>query len=300
MTQRRILLISFALGVALLPACASGYSASHPLYDFDTVYLNSDMSGQQPWKAANPKALRAALDKEASAEGQARARGLKKRTQHRLEPTRNLSGRSAAKSPRALANHIPAHMAAIAQSDYDDTRSPSRLQGLILGDGSTRGEVSAAASRLVGMGPAITPMSFVQHLEKAAAFKLPRRRGPGGGIASIWRALEAKGATFQPGEATPLAGDLVFFHHVADVDGDGRSDVLSGIGVVARAPEGDTLLCFAPVKKAVRLIFLTPERADIRKKGGETFNTPIRRRHRDEEQDVPRLSGQLLVGFARI
>jgi hypothetical protein len=50
----------------------------------------------------------------------------------------------------------------------------------------------------------------------------------------------------------------------------------------------------------VRRIYLTPGKPTVRRDGGATLNTPVRRRHRDDGANTPTLSGQVLAGFARI
>ena len=280
--------------------CGAHSSASHRVYEFDSVFLNGDMRGQQPWKAPDHEALREALRSQ-RAEREARTSPAGNvRSRKTLEPRRTSADPSPQVRKRTLPNHIAAQVAPPAMSGFDDLKAPSRLPGLILGDGSVRGEVSAAAARLVGMGPAISPMAFIQHLEKAAAVVFPRSEKGDGGIAKIWAALDARGATYAPQTLTPVAGDLVFFHDVTDLDGDGRSDRLSGVGVVAEVVGGDTFVCIAPVMGAVRAIYLTPEQPTTRRDGNTTLNSPVRKRHRDDGANAPILAGQLLAGFARI
>ena len=280
--------------------CASGYSASHPLYDFDSVFLNGDMRGQQPWKAPDRAALREALDApRGTLEASTRPDDVP-RTRHTLSPKGRASTVVERQRDRQLPNHIPAQMAELSKGEFDDTRPPKRLSGLILGDGSLRGEVSAAASRLIGMGPAISPVAFAQHLERSAALNFPRSDMHGGGVLAIWEGLRAKGLTFGQQDRQPRTGDLVFFNGVADVDGDGRADAVSGIGVVSERVDDDTIVCIAPVMNAVRPIFLSPSEPNVRRQGGQTMNTPIRARHRDEGANASTLAVQLLVGFARI
>jgi hypothetical protein len=301
MTKPRPLRVLLSLGLGLSLGCGALPNASHRVYDFDSVFLNGDMRGQQPWKAPDRVALRNAvreqrvelLKQETAAVGGARAR----RT---LEPRRTGGETEPPARKRALPNHIAAHVAESNTSGFDDLKPPTRLPGLILGDGSVRGEVSAAAARLVGMGSAISPLAFIQHLEKAGAVVFPKSQQGQGGIAKIWGGLEARGATYGPGTLTPMPGDLVFFHDVGDVDGDGQSDALSGVGVVAQIVDSETLVCIAPVMGAVRRIYLTPGKPTVRRDGNTTLNTPVRRRRRDDGANVPTLSGQVLAGFARI
>ena len=301
MTQPRPLLVLLSLGFGLSLGCGAHPNAAHRVYEFDSVFLNGDMRGQQPWKAPDRVALRKAVHgqqraiakQKKAAEGGARAR--------RTLAPRGASGQpETTRQKRALPNHIPAQVPQQSMSDFDDLKAPKRLPGIILGDGSVRGEVAASAARLVGMGSAISPLAFLQHLEKAAAVVFPKSPDGEGGIAKIWNALETRGATYGPSTLTPVPGDLVFFHDVADIDGDGQSDALSGVGVVAQIVDGDTVVCIAPVMGAVRRIYLTPGKPTVRRDGGATLNTPVRRRHRDDGANVPTLSGQVLAGFARI
>lgn len=299
MEKARLLTVTFSLCLGLITGCASGYSASHPLYDFDSVFLNGDMRGQLPWKAPDRAALREALQKRASG-----ARGPKgtPRTRQRLEPDRapRVSTQASEHAPRALPNHISAHVAERPLGEIDDTKAPSRLKGVILGDGSARGELRAAAKRLVGMGPAITPSAFVQHLERAADVVLPRASTGGAGVAPIWQGLKAKGVTYARGERTPMAGDLVFFHQLDNATDTPQLGPLHSMGVVTEIVDEDTVLCIVPAMNAVRPIYLSPAYPNVRRRGEKIMNTPIRSRHRDEGVNAPRLSGQLLAGFARI
>jgi hypothetical protein len=299
MTKPHHLLVLLSLGVGLSIGCGAMPQASHRVYDFDSVFLNADMRGQQPWKAPDHAGLRNAVRGQVREIAKQKAAAGAARQRRTLEPRRGATKPPAEARRRALPNHITAHLAEKSGAG-DDALPPQRLPGLILGDGSVRGEVSAAAARLVGMGPAISPTSFVQHLEKASAVVFPRSQTGEGLIAKIWGALEARGATYRAGDLSPLPGDLVFLHDVADLDGDGRSDALSGLGVVVEIVDEQTLLCVSPVMGAVRTIYVTPSKPTVRRDGNKTLNTPVRKRHRNGGANAPTLSGQVFAGFARI
>jgi hypothetical protein len=170
---------------------------------------------------------------------------------------------------------------------------------LVLGDGSVRGELVAAATRLVGLGPSMGPSSFLAHLQKTAAVKFAAGRNSPGGVAATWLALQARQLTYEPGQRASLPGDLVFFHHIADVDGDGRTDAMSGVGVVEQVVDG-TVVCIMPALGAVRRVPASPARASVRRDAGRVLNMPIRPRRPNAGPDRVSLSGQLVAGFARL
>jgi hypothetical protein len=306
-------------------ACAlPAQLATRPLYDFETVFLNDDMIGQKPWRAPDHAAIRAALQlssrSSAATEPRSHARqrprsitSIRPPTAPRsVTPTPSLSPAPRARraqpvTPRTptaskppvvprTARKIPlTHIAVPDIPEFDLPAPPVRSAGLILGDGSVSGELVAAAARLVGLGPAMDPMAFVEHLQKTAAVRFVDASPPA--VAGVWDALESRGLTYGSGDRPPQPGDLVFFHHVADVDGDGRSDALSGVGVVEEVQE-ETLVCILPALGAVRRIPTTPGQSAVRRRSGRVLNVPVR--PRGYGADGPVLSGQLVAGFARL
>jgi len=184
--------------------------------------------------------------------------------------------------------------------EFDLPVPPQRTRALILGDGSVRGELVASAARLVGLGPAMSPTAFIDHLQKTAAVRLTDERSGQGGVPGAWAALQARGLTYEPGDRPSLPGDLVFFHHITDLDGDGRTDPMSGIGVVEEVRDGETVVCIVPALGAVRRVPASPARPSVRRDGSRVLNVPIRPRRRSAGPDRRTLSGQLVAGFARL
>ena len=287
------------LSLSLWSACATAPDAPHPVYDFESVFLNAEMRGQKPWKAPDREALRAAVRARAA---EANVPALTSVRQRGTLSPRRAPGQTQATTPtRTIPSHLAAHIPSASPASFDDTKAPQRAPGLILGDGSIRGEMASAALRLVGMGPAISQSAFIQHLEKVTATVFPKGRAASEGVvASIWRELRSRGVTYTSDERSPARGDLVFFHHVNDVDRDGDTDRTSGLGVVVRQIDDDTFLCVLPALNAVRQVFVTPQRPSVRREEGVIRNTPIRPRGRADASDVAVLSGELVSGFARL
>ena len=129
---------------------------------------------------------------------------------------------------------------------------------------------------------------------------LPPASSDRGRIGALWRGLVAGGQTYAWSEREVSPGDLVFFDHIADVNGDGETESLSGVGVVERVIGGQTIVCIAPALGAVRRVPVTPDRPSVRRDGARVLNVPVRPRGRAFGPRQGALSGQMLVGFGRL
>lgn len=112
-------------------------------------------------------------------------------------------------------------------------------------------------------------------------------------------AVERHGRTFGAGVA-PQPGDLVFFHHTYDRDGDGRLDEhLSHVGIVERV-SGPTVVFLHRGGSGVARAVMTLSRKDEARAGdGRELNSPLRRKSAGFA-GAPVLSGQLFAAFGRI
>ncbi len=175
--------------------------------------------------------------------------------------------------------------------------APPRVE---LGDGSVAGELISAARRVIGLHGDVGGRSFLAHLLTVAALDVdvtaPARRY----AAAVWHAFDADGRVLAPGDRV-APGDLAFFHHTTDADGDGRGDAFSAVAVVEAVGDAGLLTCIGEVHGKIRRFVVTPSRPWVRRdeRTGAAVNTVIAGRRRGHSGDEPTLAGALLGGFAR-
>jgi hypothetical protein len=145
---------------------------------------------------------------------------------------------------------------------------------------------------------------FVEAVYEAEGIPLRRlmeRAAPGerSAVRAARRAVERHGRTFGAGIA-PLPGDLVFFHHTYDRDGDGRLDEhLSHVGIVEQVSGGTVVFLHRGGNGVSRAVMTLSRKDEARAGDGRELNSPLRRK-RAGFAGAPVLSGQLFAAFGRI
>jgi hypothetical protein len=149
----------------------------------------------------------------------------------------------------------------------------------------------------VGLRDAFAGDALLRHLLAVAAIDV-RVSAPLPRFGEVvWAALRARGLAFDQGPLAP--GDLVFFHHASDLDGDGRaSERFSAVAVVERITPSGVAVCIGEVGGVVGRLRLDPSRPSAYRDeaAGEVINTPLRPRALGPGPD---LAGALFAGFAR-
>ncbi len=165
----------------------------------------------------------------------------------------------------------------------------------VLGDGSTAGELLAAAQRLIGK--AFDAGAFLAHILTVAAVDLDVEAPAEGYQDAVWSALEQAGKTFLPGDRRPRPGDLVFLRDPPLPDG---QPAFTGLGVVETV-DGGTVVVVGEVHGRVARYAMTPDRPFARRDESEgvELNTPVRARDLRQGPDVPVTAGALLAGYGR-
>ncbi len=295
--------------------CAGRPVAPQPWYDFDTVYMNDGVGGHAVWKRRDKAAVaRATKARErawtraeaAEARAVAKARPAARRPTARpkqvaqAKPAPRPKARPTAKAKPA-AKPLPARIAKAPSKPKP--AKPDPRPAPVLGDGSVAGELLAAAKRLRGITDDFTRRPFLLHLLTVAAVDLDVSATPDRFVAEAWRVLDARGRTFSSRTGRrPEPGDLAFFHHLVDADGDGlANDPFTGVAVIERIKPDGVILCIGEVHGKVRRFAMDPDRPGVRRDEGSraAVNTPLRPRRLAEGPDVPYLAGGLLAGYAR-
>ncbi len=299
-----------------------------PLYDLDTVWFNDGIGGVAPWRSpgrlANVAAVQQIRKREASKARRAARSGAKearrarpsakkrpKRTTKRAPPkakrsnkrtTKKATKRPTKRPSRAKKSQRAPMLTSIQAGSRDrDARSEAAKSGRpLLGDGSRRGEVLAGAQRTVGLEDGFDARGWMSHILTVAAIDLDLKAPRARFAATLLRALEAQGATF---DDRPEAGDLAFLKGVDDLDGDGRVDRgVTTVAVVERVEPSGVIVCIAELHGQVRRFRMDPERPRVRRdeSDGVIINDAIRRRSRGDDPDARTLAGDLWVTWARL
>jgi peptidoglycan DL-endopeptidase CwlO len=125
--------------------------------------------------------------------------------------------------------------------------------------------------------------------------------GGKGGVPAIYRSLEKRGLVHQ--KKVPAIGDLVFFNHTYDRNGDGRTnDPLTHIGIVERVDPDGTVTFIHRVRRGVLRYKMNRFSPDSRRsvKSRKVLNHYIRITASGSARRQKRLTGQLFHAFATI
>lgn len=199
-------------------------------------------------------------------------------------------------SPRGVdaRSHRPGDAAPASLGPAGDTRS-------LLGDGSVKGEVLAAAQRLVGVRTPFDESRFLASLLSAADLGLGDASAADGFIKAVYDDLDKQQRTFGIG-TEPSPGDLVFFSNTFDRDADGRTDDWFTMAGVVESVQGNGTIVFIGVCEGeVRRMVFAPERpsagADTR---GDTLNSPLRIKSLSDRPFTKYLAGELFAAFGHL
>lgn len=121
----------------------------------------------------------------------------------------------------------------------------------------------------------------------------------GGSTKDLWEAARADRRVHR--RKTPKPGDLAFFDHTWDRNGNGKmDDPLTHVAVViAVDDEGTIELAHAGTSAGRSLLRMNLHHPDEATRDGRPLNDPLRKRLPGDKPDSPTLSGQLWRGFAR-
>jgi hypothetical protein len=127
-----------------------------------------------------------------------------------------------------------------------------------LGDGSVKGEMLAAAERLVGIKGDFDERGFLIHLLQVSdsTFDVPANSDV---VQAYYERLNRKDRVFTT-DKKPKSGDIVFFHNTYDRDKDGRADDWFTLAGVVTSVDGDGTVHFVSYAKGeIRRLVLNLE-----------------------------------------
>ena len=181
------------------------------------------------------------------------------------------------------------------------TLGPSNDGHTQLGDGSVKGEVLAAAQRLVGVKTPFDESRFLAWLLSAADLGIGDASDSEGFIKAVYEDLDKQQRTFGIG-TEPSPGDLVFFSNTFDRDADGRSDDWFTMAGVVESVQGNGTVVFIGVCGGeVRRMVFSPGRPSAEADpSGESLNSALRNKSLSDRPFTKYLAGELFAAFGHL
>lgn len=177
--------------------------------------------------------------------------------------------------------------------------APPKTPGL--GDGSMRGEILAAAKRLVGVRDNFDERGFITHLLQVADYSL-QVKSQQDIVKALYDHMAAGKGIFGAAQV-PTAGDLVFFHNTYDRDKDNRADDwFTMVGVVESVAADHTVTFIGFARGGVRRMYLNTDRPSIRRNEAskQTLNTIVRAKQMTDRPFTSYLAGELFASYGRL
>ncbi len=178
-----------------------------------------------------------------------------------------------------------------------------------LGDGSARGELLAAAKRLLELKQDIDESRFLTHVLQVADLPVPKAPADAEEFSltkAVYEARRQLSKTYGA-VAQAVSGDLVFFHNTVDRDGDGRADDwFTTAGVIESVAKDGTVTFIAFARGQVRRLVMNLERPSARRveatrgAAGKELNATLRTKSFSDRPGVAYLAGELFAGFAAV
>lgn len=120
-----------------------------------------------------------------------------------------------------------------------------------------------------------------------------------GDIPAMYRHCRENAETFQ--SRAPAAGDLAFFHNVADANDDGRAnDWYTHVALVEDVDDSDTVQFLGYRNGSVQSFSMNLDDPDQAERNGETINSKLRPERDSDPPYTQYLAGQLFAGYCAL
>jgi hypothetical protein len=140
--------------------------------------------------------------------------------------------------------------------------------------------------------------AFFQEFDLFSYKDAPRTRS---GVRRIWYFAKRRGGIHF--RKVPLPGDLIFFHHTYDANGNRKADdFYSHVAVVERVHKDGTIVYMDRAVSGIarrRMNLFYPDRVK-HPRTGKVVNSNVRPRRRWDEKGAKYLASQLFAGFATV
>jgi hypothetical protein len=170
-----------------------------------------------------------------------------------------------------------------------------------LGDGSRRGEIVAAARRLIGVETNFDEQGFLIHLLQVADIEVEAESGQDI-VKALYDKMNGENAVYGPSKQ-PVAGDIIFFSNTYDRDDDGRTDDwFTMAGVVERYDPDGTVTFVGFAKGKIERMYMNAARpsAERNETSGKTLNSQLREKKLADRPFTLYFAGELFASYGAI